>query len=76
MKIGSAMHSALAGIHKGLRGLERNAAEVAAAAGNPEESVPVKPLVESKIHQRQVEANAKVLETADEMIGSLFDEKA
>lgn len=75
MKIDSAFHNALTGIRRGSDGLDRNAAEIASASGNREESVTA-PLVESKVHQRQVEAGVQVLRTADEMIGSLLDEKA
>ncbi len=76
MKIGPAFHTALSGVKNGMRRLDQNAAEVADSAGKPDEAAPTRPLVESKINQRQIEANARMLKTADDMLGTLLDEKA
>lgn len=75
MKIPSVHNSGVLGIQRGLDGLERNAADIAQASGGQAEDV-LTPLVDSKSHRLQVEASAKVLQAADETLGSLFDAKA
>lgn len=76
MKIGASMQHAISGIQKGLEGLQRNAAEIASSKQMRGEADPVKQLVGLKQDKLQVEANAKVIKAVDEMLGSLFDDKA
>jgi hypothetical protein len=75
MKVDNAMNTAVNGIKRGLDGLERNADEVARASKGDGSDM-VTPLVESKINQRQVEANVAMVKTMDEVLGTLLDEKA
>lgn len=75
----SALNSSLLGIQKGLSGLRKNAADIA-RAGSAEGGVTTGQLTTSivglKESELQVKASARVLETVNETIGSLFDEKA
>ena len=75
MNIKPPVMNSTAGIQRGLDGLERNAQQVASASTGSGEDVS-RPLVESRLHKLQVEANVDVLRTQDEMIGSLLDEMA
>ena len=74
----SALNSALTGIQRGLEGARKNASDIAKAgtSDNPTVEDFIKPLVDLKVNSLQVRASAKVLETVDKTIGSLFDEKA
>ncbi|MFA5941817.1 MAG: hypothetical protein WC809_20910 [Sinimarinibacterium sp.] len=74
--IQSATSSALEGIRSGQRALERDASRVAQAGTTQPEQSPDEALLEAKADKAQVEASAKVLETADALIGSLLDVKA
>lgn len=73
--------SGLIGIQKGMQGMQKAAGEIASAKHfnlqNPEESASGKTLVESivemKASSHQVQASAKVVKAADEMIGSILD---
>jgi hypothetical protein len=71
--------SALQGISRGLDGMRKNAAEIA----RPRQSgtaFPTKDQVRAmvELHQnaQRTTASVKVLQTADQMIGSLLDVKA
>ena len=78
MAITPASGQALAGIQRGMQGLERNAAEIASADrmnGEPVHGV-AEPLVEQIQNAAQVEASVKVLKTENDMLGSLLDVKA
>ena len=72
MDVKSAMGSAVSGIQSGMQGLERNADETAKASIGEGRNI-TDPLVESRINQLQVEANAKVVKTVDDALGSLLD---
>jgi hypothetical protein len=56
-------------------GLTRNAEEIVKATTGEGEDI-IKPLVESKLNQVQVEASAKVVKAVDDTMGSLLDEMA
>lgn len=77
--IDSISNSGLLAIQRGQDTATR-AAEKIARAGTTAESDPNADLTRGAVGLTQgkhlVEAGAKVLKTADEMIGSLFDEKA
>ena len=73
--ISTTFNSSVTGIQRGLEGLNRNASSIAQAAKGEGKDI-VQPMVESKVNQRQVEANVEVLKTQDEMLGSLLDERA
>lgn len=74
--IGSATSSALEGIRAGQRALERDANRVAQAGTTQPEQSPESALIDAKADKAQVEASAKVVEAADEALGSLLDVKA
>lgn len=67
----SSIHSAYSGIQSGFQGLQQNAQQIASSRDNYE-----KPMVEMTQNKEQVQASAKALKTADEMIGSLLDIRA
>ena len=65
--IGSAIATGLAGMQKGVERMNGAAQEIA------EGNVDAEPVVETLIARTEVEANAKVVKTADEMSKSLLD---
>ena len=71
--------SILQSISRGIDGMRKNAAEVAAPR-QPKALFPTKDSVRAmvELHQdaQQVTASVKVLRTADQMIGSLLDVEA
>lgn len=73
-----ALNNAMLGIHRGLTGMRRNAAEIASADQFQSDSPAglAKPLIDMRRDTVQVEASAAVVRAVDEAIGSLFDEKA
>lgn len=75
MEITNAMGTAVNGVKRGLEDMERNAAEVAQASKGGGADMAA-PLVKSKLSQQQVETNVAMIETMDEVLGTLLDEKA
>jgi hypothetical protein len=87
MAINPMLHAGVTGLHNGMKGLRDAAQEVAASSardGAPEaaDSEPepesglssqAEALLDLKLYKRQVQASAKVVETADEVIGFLLD---
>ena len=72
--IPSANRSAEEGIRAQLERLDRNVAEV--ARGEPlDGSFPIRPLVEQSEIARAVKANARALETANAVLGTILDIK-
>lgn len=65
--IGSAIATGLAGMQKGVERMNDAAQKIA------EGNVDAEPVVETLIARTEVEANAKVVKTADEMGKSLLD---
>lgn len=80
MEIKSAFANGLLGVQRGMRGLDRNAAEIArVSATAPEQRQGAdyaEALVDSKLNRTQVEASATVIRRVDETLGSLLDELA
>ncbi|MEN8761742.1 MAG: hypothetical protein ABF290_04855 [Thiogranum sp.] len=78
MKIDGALTHAITGIQRGLDNAQHNAARIANAdqlgANNP--SSLVEPLLGLQQDSLQVQASTQVLKAVDDMIGSLFDDKA
>lgn len=74
--IGGAFSAGLAGIQKGQEQMTQGAQQVASANTQrpvePNQDI-AKSLMEEKQGQRQVEASAKVVDTANQTIGSLVD---
>lgn len=77
MAINSIMGPSVLGIQRGLQGMRRVASEIAGATQSPQ----TKPtdlsraMVEMKQHANQTKASVKALQTADDMLGTLFDER-
>lgn len=76
MEIKSALSYSVSGIYKGMDGLARNAAEIASEKTMTGERSVIEPLVYTKLNRLQVEASAKVVNTADEMLGTLLNRRA
>jgi hypothetical protein len=78
MKIDGALTNAITGIQRGLSSADTHAARIASAdqfnADGP--SGLVEPLLGLQQDKLQVQASTQVLKAVDEMIGSLFDDKA
>jgi len=77
MAINSIMGPAVQGIQKGLQGLRRVASEIASSQ-QMSEAKPTdlsRAMVEMKLHANQAKASAKVLKAADELLGTLIDER-
>ena len=76
MSDNSILGIAQTGIQTGLNGVKKNAANLASKESMQSQSSPVNDLVEMKMNKYQVLASGKVIETADQMLGSLLDVKA
>ncbi|MET0049889.1 MAG: hypothetical protein ABW095_02280 [Candidatus Thiodiazotropha sp.] len=78
MGINSITGPALQGIQKGLQGMRRVASEIASAQqvqqSNPKDLS--RSMVEMKQQANLVKAQVKTLKTADDVLGTLFDERA
>jgi len=74
----AALDSAVTGIMRGVNGLRQNAADVASAdrLNNNATTDPASPLVDAIGNRQQVEASAKLVKAADEMLGTLIDIRA
>ncbi|HEB97929.1 MAG TPA: hypothetical protein ENJ05_00295 [Thiotrichales bacterium] len=73
MKITSASDMAMAGIRKGMADVRRSAETV---ASHPTDAEGVEAAVTLKQAARQVEAASRIIETENEMLGTLLDVKA
>jgi hypothetical protein len=70
----TALSSALAGVSRGLTGLSENAQSIASGNGSDADLAELSTaLVAGMQNQAQVEAAAAMLESADEMLGTLID---
>ena len=78
MKIGGAFSEAILGIQRGLSSAREHAAQIASADqfNSDSPSSMVEPMLGLKQDSLQVQASAEVLKAVDDMLGSLFDEKA
>jgi hypothetical protein len=73
-KISGITETALGGIQTALKKLDQAASEIATApVRRAEPTELVDPLVDALEAQRALEASAKVLQRADEMLGTLLD---
>ena len=73
----SALNSGLQGIQRGLQRAQRSAAEIASAnKGESTAADLTRPMVDLLAQRTQVQASAKVVETAADLIGTLFDDRA
>ena len=71
----SALQTGINGINAGLNSMRRDAQQIAQATteGSAPTTDQIKPLVNLKQDQRQVEISTQVVKAADETIGSLLD---
>jgi len=69
----SALQTGSAGINNGFDGLRRTATVIARPGDTTDTT---RALVDLRTDQHQVEASAKVVKAADEMLGSLLDVRA
>ena len=88
MAVNPMLNSGSVGINNGLRSLDSVAAEVAefnegsvAESGQTAGPAPAtedvaQAMVDLKLYQRQVQASAQVIETADQVLGFLLDVRA
>jgi flagellar hook protein FlgE len=79
MAINSITGSATLGIQRGMQGLRRVASEIASSQQTTQQSKPTdlsRAMVEMKVHAHQAKASAKTLKAADELLGTLLDERA
>ena len=77
MSIGSVLNTGIQGVQAGVRGMEQSAQNIV-QAGSGENATGdfVEPIMDLKLYENTVEASAKVVKTADEMIGTLLDTMA
>jgi hypothetical protein len=68
-----ALNTGINGINQGLKSMSRNASTIAQANKPGETLETTSALVNMKIDSLQIQASAKVVETADKMLGSLLD---
>ncbi len=66
---------AQSGMQTGYNGLKKNALNLASKEAMQGKTDPITDLVEMKMNKYQVLASGKVVETADELLGSLLDKK-
>jgi hypothetical protein len=77
MGMNSILGTAIQGLHQGAQGLRRVASEIA----SPQKTSFSKPtdlsraMVEMQQHAIQAKASIKAMKSADETLGSLFDER-
>ncbi|MCW8932530.1 MAG: flagellar biosynthesis protein FlgE [Gammaproteobacteria bacterium] len=64
------------GMQTGLDGMKKNAISIASKDAMQTQNSPVNDIVDMKVNKYQVLASGKVVETVDEMLGSLLDVKA
>ena len=78
MKINGALTHAMTGIQRGLSSAQNHAARIASAdqLKNDSPSGLAEPLLGLQQDKWQVQASAQIVRAVDDMIGSLFDDKA
>lgn len=78
MAINSIMGPSLLGIQKGFQGMRRVASEIASTQ-QTQQTKPTdlsRAMVEMKVHANQTKASVKALQAADDVLGTLIDERA
>jgi len=79
MNLSSIQQTGLEGIQRGLQGIEKSASEIVKAGvtdGASGSTSFIEPIVELKLYERSIEASAKVVKVADEVLGTLLDTMA
>lgn len=74
----TAMQSGLAGIHTGMNSIRKDAHVIASQSVSHQTNTKdvTDAIIDMKASQHQVEASAKMIETQDEILGTLLDEMA
>ncbi|WP_163835868.1 hypothetical protein [Spartinivicinus ruber] len=75
MQVNSAFSSGLAGIQRGMQGVQASAETIAEANARDSFSMNkiTEAIVDLKVNKHTVEASAKVIKAADENMGTLID---
>jgi len=76
MNLSSIQQTGLEGIQRGLQGIEKSASEIVKLGTTNDASGStsfVEPILELKLYERSIEASAKVVQVADEVLGTLLD---
>jgi flagellar hook-associated protein FlgK len=76
MDIGGVLQTGIQGVQNGVQGMERAASEIVSASTGSGTSDIVEPMMDLKLYELSVEASAKVVKTADELLGTLLDTMA
>jgi len=79
MNLSTIQQTGLEGIQRGLQGVEKSASEIVKAGvtdGSSGSAGFVEPIMELKLYERSIEASAKVVKVADEVLGTLLDTMA
>ncbi|HFD80653.1 MAG TPA: hypothetical protein ENK05_09725 [Gammaproteobacteria bacterium] len=75
MKTESILSPAAAGIRQALQSARTHAAQIVSTGRDDQPGALVEPLIGLRQDRLQLQASARVLKAADEMIGTLFDQK-
>ncbi len=67
--------TAQTGIQQGLNGIKKNASQLASKAAMEGKADMITPVVEMKVNKYQVLASGKVIETVDNVLGTLLNKK-
>ena len=76
MNISGVMQAGVQGIHSGVQGMERAAGEIAQVTMSSGVNDVIEPVMDLKLYELSVEASTKVVQTADELLGTLLDTMA
>lgn len=76
MDVGSVVNQSLIGLHRSQAEMTKSAQQVSQAAQGDSSQDVVEPLINIKAQQQVFDSNARVLEAADQAIGTLLDTKA
>ncbi len=80
MDIGSVVNQGLIGLQSSQASINQSAQQIAQASAAPKENSEgvdlVEPLVNLKVQSQVFDANAKVIKSADETLGTLINTKA
>jgi len=76
MSISGVLQTGVQGIQSGIQGMERAASEIAQVSTNSGVNDVIEPVMDLKLYELSVEASAKVVQTADELLGTLLDTMA
>jgi len=76
MSISGVLQTGVQGIQSGIQGMERAAGEIAQVSTSSGVNDMIEPVMDLKLYELSVEASAKVVQTADELLGTLLDTMA